>query len=165
MSKIADEYLKIKVEMAGNPFIGFLLEQDREQREKVKKQATEIENLKRRVNFADGQLFNALRESNKLRDEKAELVEVLKEHDEKTKEIKATNENWWKLINKQDEEITELKRQLFEAHNAKEMPGSYPYNSILSALREIAETDISGKKSFMASKTMKELAQEVLKNV
>lgn len=81
MSRLADEYLKIKIEMAGNPFIGFLLEQDREQREKVKKQATEIENLKRRVDFADSQLFNAMREANKLRDEKNNLIGIVKDLD------------------------------------------------------------------------------------
>lgn len=143
MSRLADEYLKIKVEMAGNPFIGFLLEQDREQREKVKKQTTEIENLKRRVDFADSQLFNALRESNKLRDEKNNLIGIVKDLDAAVQKMESNTLEIKEHVTVEDEK----------------------YNAVVKALREIAETDISGKKSFMASKTMKELAQEVLENV
>lgn len=143
MSKLADEYLKIKVEMAGNPFIGFLLEQDRTHREHAKKQATEIENLKRRVNFADGQLFNAMREANKLRDEKNNLIGIVKDLDAAVQKMESNTLEIKEHVTVEDEK----------------------YNAVVKALREIAETDISGKKSFMASKTMKELAQEVLENV
>lgn len=140
MSRLADEYLKIKVEMAGNPFIGFLLEQDREQREKVKKQTTEIENLKRRVDFADSQLFNALRESNKLRDEKNNLIGIVKDLDAAVQKMESNTLEIKERVNVEDEKHAKL----------------------VEALQEIINVDTSGRNAWGAHKQMIEIAKGAL---
>lgn len=138
--KIADEYLKIKIEMAGNPFIGFLLEQDRTHREHAKKQATEIENLKRRVDFADSQLFNAMREANKLRDEKNGLIGIVKDLDEAVQKMESNTLEIKEHVTVEDEKHAKL----------------------VEALQQIINVDTSGRNAWGAHKQMIEIAEKAL---
>lgn len=98
----------------------------------------QCENLKRRIDFTDNQLYMALQKNK-------ELTAVIKELDS--------------VVKKMESNAHEMKSHVESVEDTDKV------DALASALRTIAEMDISGKKSFMASKTMKELAQEVLENV
>lgn len=98
----------------------------------------QCENLKRRIDFTDNQLYMALQKNK-------ELTAVIKELDS--------------AVKKMESNAHEMKSHVESVEDTDKV------DALASALRTIAEMDISGKKSFMASKTMKELAQEVLENV
>lgn len=98
----------------------------------------QCENLKRRIDFTDNQLYMSLQKNK-------ELTAVIKELDV--------------AVKKMESNALEMKSHV------KSVEDTSKVDALASALRTIAEMDISGKKSFMASKTMKELAQEVLVDV
>lgn len=95
----------------------------------------QCENLKRRIDFTDNQLYMALQKNK-------ELTGVIKELDAAVKQMESN--------------ALEMKSHVESVKDTDKV------DALASALRTIAEMDISGKKSFMASSKMQELAKGVL---